>query len=394
MKIPPRQGALIRVISHQFYVYQRAVEALCAVRKQGEISQQLRCQVWLAQYYLDVILGFVGEAKNDTSSSKASWRSAYIDFHFAMGFMGNAYTAAQQEKALGNISRTWNDFQRKKHYPPVDKCMHNTPRSPYIWWLTEVPGDAMALHREFCIGKENMCGNMGGGDFEHTKEVDAMVQDMVDRELRDVPVKQEPSDRQPSLEGSWGDIEEIEAIDGPTPPAVAARGKSRTRRTRRQKARPAIESGDEVRHISTHAGGVMQPPQGDETHGLSMENEGKQDRHRASRSQHVGREARQQQKGKEKGKGGGKGKATRVIESEGDVCLGFIVMGVLMERSVCSLQGGGGMVHLVWLLMAWWKKRSAQPTACGHSCPLTLSRLWTPARSTPPCPLSCQRGRG
>jgi len=30
---------------------------------------------------------------------------------------------------------------------------------------------------------------MGGGDFEQIKEVDAMVQDMVDKEHGDVPVK-------------------------------------------------------------------------------------------------------------------------------------------------------------------------------------------------------------
>jgi len=101
------------------------------------------------------------------------------------------------------------------------------------------------------------------------------------------------------------------ASDRPTPPPVAARGKKRAGHTPRQTARAAIESGDEVCYISTHAAGVMDPHEGDQTQELVVGYESKQGGRRTSRSHHVDREARYQRKGKAKAKG--KGRATRKL---------------------------------------------------------------------------------
>lgn len=118
MIVPATQQAMIRALCHQFCLYRLAADTF---QKRKICERSLQGNARLAQYLLNVLIGYIEEAEADKSSSEDSWRSACIDFHFAMALEGNAYLEKQQVTALKKIKRTWNDFkQKKKKYAPVE----------------------------------------------------------------------------------------------------------------------------------------------------------------------------------------------------------------------------------------------------------------------------------
>ncbi|KAG2028752.1 hypothetical protein BDR03DRAFT_1019387, partial [Suillus americanus] len=102
-------------------------------------SHSLKTYVCVAYYYLEVLMAFIQEVKDDLPRADKTWRSAHLDYHFAMGIHNSAFTEDMQNATLSKINRTWADFRKKKVYRPVQLLNIDT------------------YHETMCKGK-NMCG--------------------------------------------------------------------------------------------------------------------------------------------------------------------------------------------------------------------------------------------
>ncbi|KAG1828890.1 hypothetical protein DFJ58DRAFT_737582 [Suillus subalutaceus] len=72
----------------------------------------------ITYYYIEVLVAFVQEVNDDAPASK-TWRSAHLDYHFAMALNNNAFSESMQHSTLSKIKRTWNDFRQKMVYTHV-----------------------------------------------------------------------------------------------------------------------------------------------------------------------------------------------------------------------------------------------------------------------------------
>ncbi|KAG1886466.1 hypothetical protein F4604DRAFT_1675381 [Suillus subluteus] len=143
----------IRLVVHQFQLYQRIATELRNLPKSVEVDGSLNFYMSLVAYFKDIISAFHGEAKADASSSTSKWRSAYLDYHMALSLHGSSFTTEKQITALKEIKRTWTQFREKKGLKEVQQ-------------LT-----GRRMHAAFCSDGENMCG----GPFEHTYSEDDVV---------------------------------------------------------------------------------------------------------------------------------------------------------------------------------------------------------------------------
>ncbi|KAG1886469.1 hypothetical protein F4604DRAFT_1675383 [Suillus subluteus] len=133
----------IRLVVHQFQLYQRIATELQKLPKSMEVDCNVKFYMSLVAYFKDVISAFHGEAKADASSSTSKWRSAYLDYHIALALHGSSFTKDMQITALKEIKRTWTQFREKKGLREIQKRRR--------------------MHDAFCVDGENLCG----GPFEH-----------------------------------------------------------------------------------------------------------------------------------------------------------------------------------------------------------------------------------
>lgn len=73
----------------------------------------------LIEYLARIITAFSREAMEDKSSSNSKWRSAYLEFHFAMALKDSAFTKEMQDAALKEMKRTWAHFKEKRAFKKV-----------------------------------------------------------------------------------------------------------------------------------------------------------------------------------------------------------------------------------------------------------------------------------
>jgi hypothetical protein len=75
----------------------------------------------IVYYYCDVLFAFIEEVKSTWRRNSKTWRSAHLDYHFALSMNGCAFTKQMQTTALAKINRTWDDFVNKKVFAPVQE---------------------------------------------------------------------------------------------------------------------------------------------------------------------------------------------------------------------------------------------------------------------------------
>ncbi|KAG2079421.1 uncharacterized protein F5147DRAFT_661883, partial [Suillus discolor] len=145
VKVPPKCIDQIRVVIQQFRVYQRTAREIMKLPKADRVDETLQFYLSLVSYFKDVIVAFHREAKDDASSSTSKWRSAHLDYHFALALHDSSFTEETQATALKAMKRTWTHFWEKKAFKDVQQ-------------LT-----AKRMHDSFCSGGDDMCG----GSFQH-----------------------------------------------------------------------------------------------------------------------------------------------------------------------------------------------------------------------------------
>jgi hypothetical protein len=97
-------------------VYQKAARAIL---QQSQSHPHLDHYLSMTYYYIEVILAVFKELKDDSPGSNNEWRSAHLDFHFAMVLCNGSFTKQMQKNALSTIKRSWTQFQKKEDYKPV-----------------------------------------------------------------------------------------------------------------------------------------------------------------------------------------------------------------------------------------------------------------------------------
>jgi hypothetical protein len=121
VKVPPKCVDQIRVVIQQFRVYRRTARELMKLPKGDRVDETLQFYLSLVSYFKDVILAFRREAKDDASSSTSKWRSAYLDYHFALALHDSSFTEETQATALKAMKRTWTHFLEKKAFKDVQQ---------------------------------------------------------------------------------------------------------------------------------------------------------------------------------------------------------------------------------------------------------------------------------
>lgn len=107
-------------------------------------SHSLKTYVCVAYYYLEVLMAFIQEVKDDLPRADKTWRSAHLDYHFAMGIHNSAFTEDMQNATLSKIKRTWADFRKKKVYRPVQ--LRGLYHDSYIFHPTLIPSRSQYRH--------------------------------------------------------------------------------------------------------------------------------------------------------------------------------------------------------------------------------------------------------
>lgn len=166
VKVSPKCVDQIRVVIQQFRVYQRTARELMKLPKADRVDQTLQFYLSLVSYFKDVIWAFHSEAKDDASSSNSKWRSAYLDYHFALALHDSSFTEDTQATALKAMKRTWTHFWEKKAFKDVQQ------RNSLILASFTLSEDelnintvtAKRMHDLFCSSGDDMCG----GSFQHT----------------------------------------------------------------------------------------------------------------------------------------------------------------------------------------------------------------------------------
>jgi hypothetical protein len=101
---------------HHFHVYQKAAKAIL---EESQSHPHLDHYICMTYYYIEVILAVFKEVLDDSPGSNNEWRSAHLDYHFAMAMCNGSFTKDMQKTALSSIKRSWAQFKRKEGYEPV-----------------------------------------------------------------------------------------------------------------------------------------------------------------------------------------------------------------------------------------------------------------------------------
>ncbi|KAG1867654.1 hypothetical protein F4604DRAFT_1927437 [Suillus subluteus] len=134
--VPSQYYDALWLLIHHLRVYQRTAMKLM---EHAQLDSAQATYTSIAYYYCEVLLAFVKEVKDGWRRKSKKWRSAHVDYHFAMAMHANAFLEPMQKATLKKINRTWDDFKQKKIYQPVTELTIHS------------------YHDDFCDGKD-MCG--------------------------------------------------------------------------------------------------------------------------------------------------------------------------------------------------------------------------------------------
>jgi len=109
-------------MKHQFQLYFDMLKALVVLQPSKVVQDRINLYASLMEYFTMVLVCFCGEVKRSRSAPGLKWRSAYLDFHFAMAFERNSFIKAKQDVALKTLGRTWQDFETKKANSKIKDC--------------------------------------------------------------------------------------------------------------------------------------------------------------------------------------------------------------------------------------------------------------------------------
>ncbi|KAG1828889.1 hypothetical protein DFJ58DRAFT_737581 [Suillus subalutaceus] len=152
--VPSQCHDALHLLLHHLKVYQLTATRL--LERKNTIPQ-LQTYVAVTYYYCEVLLAFVQEVKVDDPVSNKTWRSAHLDYHFALALENSAFNVIMQKTALAKIKRSWGDFKEKKVYEPVQQL------------------DIAKYHNLMCNDK-NMCGNISA---THRMSVEEMISEIL-----------------------------------------------------------------------------------------------------------------------------------------------------------------------------------------------------------------------
>lgn len=116
MLVPKQCHDALHIVIHHIKIYQQASRALM---ERHHTIKALVVYLNITKYYCNVLRAFVDEVREDEPKSNTKWRSAHLDYHFALELENNAFDQEMQTAALSKIKRTWDDFKRKTIYKPV-----------------------------------------------------------------------------------------------------------------------------------------------------------------------------------------------------------------------------------------------------------------------------------
>ncbi|KAG1804195.1 uncharacterized protein BJ212DRAFT_1486830 [Suillus subaureus] len=145
VKVSPKCLDQIRLIIHQFCLYQQIITVLRKLPKSDGVNATVTFYMLLVKYFKDVISAFHGEVKAYASSSTSKWHSVYLNYHIALALHDSSFTEEMQITALKDIKCTWTHFREKKGLKAVQQFI------------------GKRMHDAFCSDSNNMCG----GSFEH-----------------------------------------------------------------------------------------------------------------------------------------------------------------------------------------------------------------------------------
>ncbi|KAG2368457.1 hypothetical protein BDR07DRAFT_1478229 [Suillus spraguei] len=116
--VPDQCHDQLHLLLHHLRIYQLTAKTFLEYLNNTNTHQ---IYVAIVYYYCEVLLAFCQEVKVDDPCSNKTWRSAHLDYHFALALENNAFSKDMQETALSKINRSWGNFQRKTVYLPVQQ---------------------------------------------------------------------------------------------------------------------------------------------------------------------------------------------------------------------------------------------------------------------------------
>ncbi|KAG1790117.1 uncharacterized protein HD556DRAFT_1310900 [Suillus plorans] len=236
LPVPDQCSDALHLIIHHLHTYQKVTHTLM---QHSVTVQSLAVYIAVTHYYWDVLLAFCKEIEDDAPGSNKTWRSAHLDYHFAMALENNAFSKEMQKAALSKIKRTWTDFKRKKAYRPVMQL------------------DVQKYHQQLCNGK-NMCGD---ATADHKMSVEDMIAEIVEASATSMP-----------LEVDAEKCEKIVRFDD-----VAAEPKKSTKRTTVRKVKMTVRPIDSATASST-AREVQEDDIDETAHMFEMKEDGRKSR--------------------------------------------------------------------------------------------------------------------
>ncbi|KAG1720419.1 uncharacterized protein EDB91DRAFT_1257008 [Suillus paluster] len=161
--VPTQCHDSLRLLIHHHDIYRQTSTALLAL---PHPSPLVPIYFAITFYYCEVLLAFQKEVIDDAPGSDKTWRSAHLDYHFAMALDDHAFNQEKQKATLSKIKRTWADFKRKKGYEPVDQL------------------NIIEYHKRMCKGKD-MCGDPSAN---HRISVSDMIASIVASDIGSTPM--------------------------------------------------------------------------------------------------------------------------------------------------------------------------------------------------------------
>ncbi|KAG2353795.1 hypothetical protein BDR07DRAFT_1382812 [Suillus spraguei] len=143
MTVPSQCYDALWLLHHHLNMYRRTANAL--MDDPGSSNATLDTYLCITYYYCEVLMAFFQEVKDDAPAASKTWRSAHLDYHFAMALNNNAFNKAYLER-----------FQTEED---LQTC----------YAADKVTIDS--YHKEMCNGK-NMCGLPS---IDHSISVEDMI---------------------------------------------------------------------------------------------------------------------------------------------------------------------------------------------------------------------------
>jgi hypothetical protein len=118
--VPEKCIDFLSVLAHQHQMYRDIAAILLKLPESAIKTRQFTFYISLACYLGNVLDAFVGEVRQEEEKGISSkWRSAHLDYHFALALQNSAFTLPHQKIALKKMNKTWNHFKLKRVYSKI-----------------------------------------------------------------------------------------------------------------------------------------------------------------------------------------------------------------------------------------------------------------------------------